>query len=71
MKIPQGDKYLGDIANSTASIQETIEKLKSKGQGIITEIMAIINEIPLGKHRIVVSLKLRELMLINCILYNS
>ena len=71
MKVTQSEKYLWDIVNSTGSIQETIDKQKSKGQGIITEILAIINEIPLGKHRIVVALKLREVMLLNGILYNS
>ena len=71
MKVTQSEKYLGDIVNNSGSIQENIEKRKSKGQGIITEIMAIINEIPLGKHRMVVALKLREVMLLNGILYNS
>ena len=71
MKVTNSEKYLGDIINNTGSLQETIEKQKSKGQGIITEIMSILNEIPLGKYRIVVALKLREVMLLNGILYNS
>ena len=32
--------------------------------------MSILDEIPLGKHRISVAMKLREVMLINGILYN-
>ena len=34
----------------TDSIQATIENRKSKGQGIVSEILSIIEEIPLGKH---------------------
>ena len=44
---------------------------KSKGDGIVAEIVSIIKEIHLGKHKTEVALKLREAMLINVILYNS
>ena len=71
MKQAKSEKYLGDIVDHTGSIQATIDNRKSKGQGIITEILAIINEIPLGIHRIDVAMKLREVMLLNGILYNS
>ena len=53
------------------SIQATIENRKSKGQGIISEILLIIGEIPLGKHTTTVALKLREVMLLNKILFNN
>ena len=37
----------------------------------MAEILSIINEIPLGRHRTEVALKLREAMLIDGILFNS
>ena len=33
--------------------------------------MAILNDIPLGRHTIDIEMKLREVMLLNVILYNS
>ena len=71
MKDSDKEKYLGDIIDKTGSIQATIDHRKKKGDGIIAEILSIISEIPLGKHKIEVALTLREAMLINGILYNS
>ena len=71
MKVADKEKYLGDVIDKTGSIHSTIENRKSKGQGIITGITSILDEIPLGKHRIEVALKLREVMLLNGILFNS
>ena len=65
------EKYLGDIIDKSGTIQATIEQRKSKGDGIVAEIISILKEIPLGKHTVEVALKLREAMLINGILYNS
>ena len=71
MKESESEKYLGDVINKTGNIQATINKRKEKGTGIVAEILSIINEIPLGKHRVDVALRLREAMLINGILHNS
>ena len=71
MKTADREKYLGDIIDKDGRIQATIESRKSKGQGITTGIMSIIDEIPLGKHRVDVAFKLREVMLLNGILFNS
>ena len=51
--------------------EHTIEERKNKGFGIVNEIMAILDEIPLGKYKMEVGLKLRQAMLINGMLYNS
>ena len=64
-------KYLGDIINSNGSIRSTIEERKSKGFGIANEIIAILDEIPLGRFKMEIGLKLRQAMLLNGILYNS
>ena len=65
------EKYLGDVIDKSGTIQATIDQRKAKGDGIVAEIISIINEIPLGEHKVQVALKLRDAMLINGILYNS
>ena len=71
MKEINKEKYLGDTVESTGKLQATIDDRKTKGQGIVANILSIINEIPFGKHRITVGLKLREAMLINGMPFNS
>ena len=71
MKDSQKEKYVGDIIDSSRKIQPTIDQRKAKGNGIVSEITSIITEIPFGKHKMEVAMKLREAMLINGILYNS
>ena len=65
------EKYLGDYLHKNGKIQETINQRKIKARGIVTDILSLLDEIPLGKHRIEVGLKLREAMFINGILFNS
>ena len=71
MKESQQEKYLGDLVNSTGTIRSTIEERKSKGFGIVNEILAILDEIPLGRFKMEIGLKLRQAMFLNGILYNS
>ena len=71
MKEADSVRYLGDVIHTNGTIQATIENRKKKGEGIIAEILSIINEIPLGKHKTEVAIKLREAMLLNGILFNS
>ena len=71
MKTSIKEKYLGDYIESSGKIQATIDHRKEKANGIISEITSIVNDIPFGKYRMEVALKLRESMLINGILYNS
>ena len=52
-------------------IRSTIEERKNRGYGIVSEILAIIEEIPLGKYRMEIGLKLRQAMLLNGMLFNS
>ena len=71
MKNSRQETYLGDIIHNSASNKPNIEKRKAKGYGIISEILAIVNEVPLGHWKIQAGLSLRQAMLINGILYNS
>ena len=45
MKSSDQEKYLGDVRDKSGKIKYNIEKRKSKGYGIISNIRAIINEI--------------------------
>ena len=65
------EKYLRDLINSTGSISSTIEERKNKGYAIVAEIIAILDEIPLGRYKMEIGLKLRQAMLLNGILFNS
>ena len=65
------EKYLGDIVDETGKIRKTIEERRTKGFAIVNEILAILEEVPLGKYRMEIGLKLRQAMLLNGILYNS
>jgi hypothetical protein len=71
MKESSEKKYLGDLINTSGTIRKTVEERRNKGYGIVSEIIAILEEIPLGKYKHEIGLKLRQAMLLNGILYNS
>ena len=71
MKNSDQEKYLGDQICKDAKVKATIEDRVKKGYGIVSEINAILDEIPLGKYRVEMGLKLRQAMLVNGILFNS
>ena len=64
-------KYLGDQVAQKGSTKATIDERKAKGYGIIAEISAITDDIPLGPWRIQSALLLRQAMLINGTMFNS
>ena len=68
MKSSEEERYLGDIINSSGSVKNTIEDRRNKGFGIANEIIAILDEIPLGRYKMEIGLKLRQAMLLNSIL---
>ena len=65
MKVANSAKYLNDVIHTNGSIQATIENRQKTGEGINAEILSIINEIPLGKHKTELAIKLREATLLN------
>ena len=65
------EKYLGDYIIDSGKNDSTIEDRRSKGYGIVAEILAILDDIPLGKYKMEIGLMLRQAMLLNGILYNS
>ena len=71
MENSKRETYLGDIIDESSTIKPNIEKRKSRGYGIISNILTIVNEIPLGKWKVEAGLRLRQAMLINGILFNT
>ena len=71
MENSKRETYLGDIIDETGTNKPNLEKRKTKGYGIISNILAIVNEVPLGHWKVEAGLRLRQAMLINGILYNS
>ena len=71
MKNSEREKYLGDFVDKSGKIKPTIDDRVAKGWGIVSEIKAILNELPLGKYKLEIGLQLRQAMLVNGVLYNS
>ena len=71
MKESEQEKYLGDKISKAANIKATIHDRVTRGYGIVSEINAILEDIPLGIYRVEMGLKLRQAMLINGLLFNS
>ena len=71
MKNSEKEKYLGDYVDKTGKIKATIDDRVGKGWGILSEIRAIINEVPLGRYKLEIGLQLRQAMFVNGLLFNS
>jgi hypothetical protein len=71
MKNSDQEKYLGDLVNKDGKQHATVVERISKGYGIVANILALINDIPLGHRRVEIGLELRQAWLVNGILYNS
>ena len=62
------EKYLGDYITAKGNNKDNITERVNKGHAIIGEINNILTEIPLGRYRIDIGLKLRQVMFINATL---
>ena len=71
MKKVESEKYVGDLVSSSGQYQPNIAEKRSKGFGVTTEILSILREVPLGRFRVEIGLRLRNVMLINSMLCNS
>ena len=65
------EKYLGDVINKSGTQRGTIQARKQKGFETVSQIVAIVNEAPLGRWRMRSGMLLRSSMLINSMLFNS
>ena len=71
MKNSDKEKYLGDFVTTKANANETLEARRVRAYAILSEIRAILSEIPLGKWKLEIGLALRDAWFLNGILYNS
>ena len=65
------DKYLGDIIAADGTNDRNIKARKDKANGIIRQIMSMLNDYSFGPYYFQVAIILRNLMLINATLCNS
>ena len=65
MKNTVKEKYLGDFVTSSGNSKETICDRNIRGNAIVSEIRAILRDIPLGNQRTQIGLVLRQAWFIN------
>ena len=63
-------KYLGDIINKSGKVKENIADRVVKAVASFAVIRAILEDIPLVRHRTEIGLKLRQAMFLNHVLFN-
>ena len=71
MQHVQLDTYLGDVIACDGSNHKNIEKRASRGNGLIADIMSILESVSLGKHYFKMAVLLRETLFLNSILTNT
>ena len=71
MKNSEKEKYLGEIVTKSANANETLAARKIRAYAILSEIRAILHEIPLGKWKLEIGLALRDAWLPNGILFTE
>ena len=71
MKTSEKEKYLGDIINNKANSKDTIEDRIARGNAILSQMTAILSDIPLGKRRTEAGIELRHAWFLNGCLFNS
>jgi hypothetical protein len=71
MKNSVKEKYLGDYVTSQGNSNETLITRKARAFAILSEIRALLQDIPLGSRRMEIGLALRDAWFVNGILYNS
>jgi hypothetical protein len=64
-------KYLGDIINENGRPKATISQRITRGYAIVSQIFALLSDLPVGNLRVQIGLALRHAWLINGILFNS
>ena len=65
------DMYLGDLISSDGKNKKNVQKRISKGLGIISQILNLLEIVSFGEHYVEIALLLRESMFLNGILFNA
>ena len=71
MNSAQEVKYLGDIVHENGKSNSTVSERIKRGYAIVSQILAFLNDLPLGNLRVEVGLALRQAWFVNGILFNS
>ena len=71
MEVVKEEKYVGDIITGDGKHTKNIMARRSKGIGIVSEIISILDGLYLGKHYFKTAVMLRQAMLLSVLLFNS
>ena len=71
MKDSKCEKYLGDFVSSTGKNDDTIHDRVLRAYSYLSEIRALLTDMPFGKRRLQIGLMLRDAMFVNGVLFNS
>ena len=71
MKESQAETYLGDVISEDGKLDATIKARKVKAFSYLSEIRALLSDMPFGKRRLEIGLLLRDAMFVNGVLCNS
>ena len=71
MEVVDKEKYVGDIITGDGKHTKNITARRSKGLGIISEIVTILDGLCLGPHYFTTALMMRQCMLLAVLLFNS
>jgi hypothetical protein len=71
MKSSDKEKYLGDYITKYGNSKETIKERRTRGNAIVSEMRALLRDIPLGSFRTQIGLVLRQAWFLNGCLFNS
>ena len=71
MEESEKEKYLGDFLTTKANSKDTVEERKNRGHAILSNISAILKDVPMGNRRTQIGLDLRKSWFLNSCLFNS
>ena len=71
MKESDSEKYLGDFIRTDGKIDSTINDRIRRAYSYLSEIRALLSDMPFGKRRLQIGLLLRDAMFVNGVLFNS
>ena len=63
--------YLGNFITSQGGVRATVEDRRSKGWGRVSQVMGILGEVALGRHRVEAGLILRSSILVSSLLWSA
>ena len=67
----ESTKYLGNCVTTRGGVRATIEDRRNKGWGKVSQVMAILGEVALGRNRVEAGLILRQSILISSLLWSA